>query len=150
DVEQLRKRLAETDTKHARVTHDLNKEISELEALVESKIYREDELEQEVERLKDKLSKMKKSTKNSGENRGLRHQTSSASMEDSDIEGIRPINESVCEICERPGHDIFNCDLLKEDVTTSLTGTNSSEKFCSDCETWGHIATDCPHSQDVF
>lgn len=38
---QLRKKIAEAEQKVARVTHDLNKEISELESLVESKIYRE-------------------------------------------------------------------------------------------------------------
>lgn len=26
-----------------------------------------------------------------------------------------PLEEPLCEICERPGHDIFSCDLLRED-----------------------------------
>ena len=57
ELEQLRKKLSELEMKHARTVHDvsgkafwlgahltrgqLNKEISEMEALVESKIYRE-------------------------------------------------------------------------------------------------------------
>jgi len=40
EIEQLRKRLTDAEMKTARVTHDLNKEISELETLIESKIYR--------------------------------------------------------------------------------------------------------------
>jgi predicted RNase H-like nuclease (RuvC/YqgF family) len=39
ELEQLRKKLSELDMKHARTVHDLNKEISELEALVESKVW---------------------------------------------------------------------------------------------------------------
>ncbi|KAG6844343.1 hypothetical protein H0H87_007619 [Tephrocybe sp. NHM501043] len=57
EQEQLRKRFVEAEMKSTRTIHDLNKEISELEALVESKIYREDELEQELERLRDKLAR---------------------------------------------------------------------------------------------
>ncbi|KAI6046219.1 hypothetical protein EDC04DRAFT_2632497 [Pisolithus marmoratus] len=38
ELEQLCKRLADAEMKTARVTHDLNKEISELETLVESKV----------------------------------------------------------------------------------------------------------------
>ncbi|KAG6369677.1 hypothetical protein JVT61DRAFT_14176 [Boletus reticuloceps] len=53
EIEQLRKRLADAERKTARVTHNLNKEISELETLIESK----DELEQDLERLKEKLSR---------------------------------------------------------------------------------------------
>ncbi|KAJ2922014.1 hypothetical protein H1R20_g15077, partial [Candolleomyces eurysporus] len=67
ELEQLRKKLSELEMKHARSAHDLNKEISELEALVESKIYREDELEQEIERLKEKVSRYKKSSKTPAE-----------------------------------------------------------------------------------
>ncbi|RXW17083.1 hypothetical protein EST38_g8770 [Candolleomyces aberdarensis] len=67
ELEQLRKKLSELEMKHARTAHDLNKEISELEALVESKIYREDELEQEIERLKEKVSRYKKSSKTPAE-----------------------------------------------------------------------------------
>ena len=38
ELEQLRKKASELDMKHARIVHDLNQEISELEALVESKV----------------------------------------------------------------------------------------------------------------
>jgi hypothetical protein len=110
----------------------------------------QDELEQEVERLKEKLSKVKKSSKSGGDSSSLRHQASMTSMKSSPEDAHRT-NEAVCEICERPGHDIFTCDLLKEDAPQSLiNGSRSSGEFCDDCEGWGHTATDCPHSQDVF
>lgn len=65
--------------------------------------------------------------------------------------------EDVCEICERPGHDIFTCDLLKDERPLSVTSLgdtknlNSDEELlCEDCEERGHTAANCPHSMDVF
>ncbi|KAJ7594052.1 hypothetical protein C8J56DRAFT_925889 [Mycena floridula] len=147
EVEQLRKRLADAEMKNARTTHDLNKEISELEALVESKIYREDELEQEIERLKDKVSRHKKSSKSSIEAPGSSHGRDRA------LSNTSETSEAVCEICERPGHDIFTCDLLQDDASTSSRTTSqraSTDLFCEECEGHGHAAADCPHSLDVF
>lgn len=62
-------------------------------------------------------------------------------------------HEDVCEICERPGHDIFTCDLLKEDAPAPLARakpSSGSELYCVDCEGHGHVASDCPYSLDVF
>ncbi|KAG1848637.1 hypothetical protein C8R48DRAFT_663471 [Suillus tomentosus] len=153
ELEQLRKRLTEAEMKTARVTHDLNKEIGELEALVESKIYREDELEQELERLKEKLSRNnKKSSKNCLEPTDLppRKRSSTPNIN-------RSPSEDVCEICERPGHDIFTCDLLRDETppareqdVVKKTNGDPSDLFCVDCEGHGHVAADCPHSLDVF
>lgn len=41
ELEQLRKRQNDSEMKTARNIHQLNKEIGELETLIESKIYRE-------------------------------------------------------------------------------------------------------------
>ncbi|KDQ57549.1 hypothetical protein JAAARDRAFT_267809 [Jaapia argillacea MUCL 33604] len=150
ELEQLRKRHADAEMKSARVIHDLNKEVSELETLVESKIYREDELEREVDRLKDKLSRgQKKSSKSSIDPGEARLRVVSDQGPPPSIQG------DVCEICERPGHDIFSCDLLKEEVPKKLQPlkinvTDPSEMYCEDCETHGHLSKDCPHSLDVF
>ncbi|KAH9176435.1 hypothetical protein EDB89DRAFT_2112828 [Lactarius sanguifluus] len=58
----------------------------------------------------------------------------------------------VCEICEQPGHDIFTCDLLRGSAAPAPGGKDAvpSELFCEDCENYGHVAVDCPHSMDVF
>ncbi|KAG6813321.1 hypothetical protein H0H92_012134 [Tricholoma furcatifolium] len=136
EQEQLRKKLVDVEMKSTRTIHDLNKEISELEALVEAKIYREDELEQEVERLREKLARQgKKNSKSSTDT------------------VVKVVSEPVCEICERPGHDIFGCDVLNKGgmVTGGGVGGGSVEDlFCEECESHGHIAANCPHSLDVF
>lgn len=78
--------------------------------------------------------------------------------------------EDVCEICERPGHDIFSCEMLGGTTSPTLmmsriTGSDDPaplgasvvtpeddvlDVFCEDCEGHGHVAADCPHSLDVF
>ncbi|KAJ7096443.1 hypothetical protein C8R44DRAFT_813037 [Mycena epipterygia] len=140
EIEQLRKRLTDSEMKSAR----LNKEISELEALIESKIYREDELEQELERAKDKLARQRKSSKGSHEVSDTRRRAGSVAS--SDVSD----NEGVCEICEKPGHDIFSCSLLGAGTSPDGGTSSGAELFCEDCESHGHVAADCPHSLDVF
>ncbi|KAF7315292.1 hypothetical protein MIND_00043700 [Mycena indigotica] len=143
EIEQLRKRLADSDMKNARVVHDLNKEISELEALIESKIYREDELERELEKSKEKLARQRKSSKGIDDVPIARARAGSISAsETSDSQ------QPVCEICDQPGHDVFSCTLL---IGSSKDGgVPESDLFCTDCESKGHVAQDCPHSLDVF
>ncbi|KAI9509749.1 hypothetical protein F5148DRAFT_1374978 [Russula earlei] len=148
DLEQLRKRLAEAEAKSARTVHDLNKEVSELESLVEAKIYREDELEQEVERLKEKLTRIEKKSSKRGPATGLL----SADPLDSSDTNQGTLAGDVCEICEQPGHDIFTCDLLRGRSASVAGGKDAppSDLYCEDCENYGHVAVDCPHSMDVF
>ncbi|KAH9048365.1 hypothetical protein EDB84DRAFT_1457717 [Lactarius hengduanensis] len=150
DLEQLRKRLTEAEAKSARTVHDLNKEVGELESLIETKIYREDELEQEIEQLKEKLARSeKKSSKRANQAMSLLSADSLDSLSDANQ---ATLTGDVCEICEQPGHDIFTCDLLRGSAAPAPGGKDAapSELFCEDCENYGHVAVDCPHSMDVF
>ncbi|KAI0663349.1 hypothetical protein C8Q70DRAFT_1042120 [Cubamyces menziesii] len=143
EVEQLRKRLADVEMKSARQVHD---------------IYREDELEREVDRLKDKLARSQKKSSRGLPEEPAQRPASVASTLSSTVG--QSGGEELCEICERPGHDIFTCDLLKEDAAppsrmssrTSMVSTQDdmSEVICEDCEERGHTAANCPHSLDVF
>ncbi|KAI0691775.1 hypothetical protein BC835DRAFT_1417033 [Cytidiella melzeri] len=184
EIDQLRRGASEAEMKTARTVHDLHKEIGELESLIETKIYREDELESEIERLKERLARSQKKSSKTGLPEDSRlsvsstttpaSQTSSPSSYAFPSQPFPPqpfptranrfsepksavSGEEVCEICERPGHDIFTCDLLKDDrplSTASLAGlkstNDSNDLFCDDCEERGHIAANCPHSLDVF
>lgn len=116
----------------------------------------QDELEQEVESLKEKLSQSyKKLSKNSFESTDLPPHNSS-STPNVPVNGSEHCSsEDVCEICERPGHDIFTCDLLRDGKpagkhAVNQTNGDPSNLFCVDCEGHGHVAADCPHSLDVF
>ncbi|KZV63167.1 hypothetical protein PENSPDRAFT_221273 [Peniophora sp. CONT] len=170
ELDALRKRQSEAEMKSARTIHDLNKEIGELEALVESKIYREDELEQEVERLRAKAAR--KSSRSGAPppppaedaRRGSIALVSttnprasiSSSIAGSSVNGHGDVGPGVevCEICEQPGHDIFTCEALKGSGAPvgppPSGGADVPDVFCEDCEGYGHTAAECPPSLDVF
>jgi CAP-Gly domain-containing linker protein 1 len=114
-----------------------------------------------VERLKEKLIRSnKKQSKTSTEVSDTRSRVSLDSSTISSDHSVKGPSVDVCEICEQPGHDIFNCDLLNGGTTTTTTTTNertrtkghneTKDLFCEDCEGHGHVAADCPHSMDVF
>ena len=118
----------------------------------------QDELEQEVERLKEKLTRShKKLSKNSLEptEPPPRQPLLTPSVANNNFK--QSSSEDVCEICERPGHDIFTCDLLRDETPAARdknamkqTNGDPSDLFCVDCEGHGHVIADCPHSLDVF
>lgn len=108
------------------------------------KIYREDELEQELERLKEKLARNeRKSAKSSGEANMSRLRAASPTSSLSS-------DQDVCELCEKPGHDMFNCDGLPPLQPKLTRMADPSDLFCEDCDTHGHTTAECPHSMDVF
>jgi len=118
------------------------KEINELEALVESKIYREDELEQELERVTEKLARSEKKSKTNTEASDMRPPLSGALHDSPDAD--------VCELCDKPGHDMFNCEALPPLQSNVTPPDDPSDLYCEDCDTHGHTTADCPHSMDVF
>jgi CAP-Gly domain-containing linker protein 1 len=144
-------------------------------------MYPQDELESEIERLKERLTRSQKKSSKTELPEDSRSSVTSTSTLASHVSPLsahpfpvqpfptRPLKFSnsdktdsehyteLCEICERPGHDIFTCDLLKDDhslSTGNMVGTNSGSleynMFCDDCEERGHLAANCPHSMDVF
>jgi len=142
DVDTLRKKLADVEKRSARTISELNKEVADLESLVEAKIYREDDLEREVERLKDKVQRLQsKSSKASGgdamaKSSSRSNHTRSSTVTQQTITKEDP-STLVCEICEQKGHDIFSCPLLKDDENAT-TPASSVDAYCVDCDTKGH------------
>ncbi|KAF7973871.1 hypothetical protein HWV62_14088 [Athelia sp. TMB] len=144
DLEQIRKRLTEAERHNRHADMKAQKEISELEALVESKIYREDELEQELEKAKEKLARAERKV---GKSPGPRPRLSASSGQTSS--SASDIDSEVCELCDQPGHDMFNCDGLPPLAPKSLHEDPSS-LYCDDCDTHGHTTANCPHAMEVF
>ncbi|CAE6445803.1 unnamed protein product [Rhizoctonia solani] len=147
--ELMKTKITEMEQKHARVVLDLNKEITELENLVESKIYREDDLERELERYKEKLAR---SQRPSGESM-LTNGTSKSKS------NIKVITSTVdrCELCDSKDHDGMDCPLLhdggEDEPTVKISSAVEKDKtkgWCADCEEFGHGVENCPNSQDVF
>jgi CAP-Gly domain-containing linker protein 1 len=142
ELDQVRKKLSDTEKKNSRTIAELNKEVGDLESLVEAKIYREDDLEREVEKLKDKVQRLQsKSSKSGGERDTLKSSTRGSHTRSSTVTQQTVTQEDtsglVCEICEQHGHDIFSCPLLKDDENAGAQNTDG-DLYCIDCESPGH------------
>lgn len=77
--------------------------MSELESLVESKIYREDELEAQVERYKIQASKVAPTAQTGSSSRPV---TGSAHVS-------RDVEDGECEMCGEGGHDLDSCPICE-------------------------------------
>lgn len=113
----------------------------------------QDELEREIERLKQKLGR--RSSKSSTDVPASIQQRPNKSPPRNSTTAPAVVGDEICEICEKPGHDIFSCPLLKDNGATDANAiaaksSASKQPFCSDCESYGHTPADCPHSLDVF
>lgn len=150
----------------------LNREVSELESLIESKIYREDELETRLAQLQDEVKRYKAlSTNGNGPHTPpARSETSGHSRAPSIANSTA--TEDRCELCEGP-HDLDACPVFAgnmggdEDRPSPLAGKEVKKgKWCADCEVSGavsckgveademqsdaHDTADCPMAEDVF
>ncbi|KIP04841.1 hypothetical protein PHLGIDRAFT_75210 [Phlebiopsis gigantea 11061_1 CR5-6] len=162
DVSQLQKTSREMKSKY-----EIYREVpaTQLVPTSFSLVYIQDELEREVSRLQERLAKsQKKSSKNGlpdDSRSSMPSMSSSASSRSQSVMSNTTSHsgEDLCEICERPGHDIFSCDLLKDDRPLAggsisahdfLKKSARDDLYCEDCEEHGHISADCPHSLDIF
>ncbi|CAE6462625.1 unnamed protein product [Rhizoctonia solani] len=146
--ELMKTKITDMEQKHARVVLELNKEITELENLVESKIYREDDLERELEKYKEKLARAQRPS-------GESMLTNGTSKSKSNIKVVTSMVDR-CELCDAKDHDGMDCPLLhdggEDEPTVKISSAVEKDKtnWCADCEEFGHGVENCPNSQDVF
>ncbi|CAO3564072.1 unnamed protein product [Mortierella alpina] len=133
EMRDLRQRYIDLDRSKAYEVGQLNKELTELESLIESKIFHEADLEEEVQRkqkeidwLRHEISDLKNHpstlagstlapTSRSGSNNNSHHgdhrssASSTAIREGFSSNGTKAESALFCEICEVEGHDIITC-----------------------------------------
>ncbi|KIY32706.1 hypothetical protein I305_04864 [Cryptococcus gattii E566] len=134
---------------------DLSREVAELEALIETKIYREDELESRAAELEREIERYKSSSKRS--NGAPPHSATSATFSHASdgqssstaTDGSKATREGVerCELCEGP-HDLDACPVFAGNVSTE--GAKKGGRWCADCESNEHDTLECPMAEDVF
>lgn len=121
-----------------------NNKVSELENLVESKIYREDELETELEHCKSLLEKHSITTAAEPTRRiSSLHANGTLSSEplDSTGEGEEEEEGSSCEMCGDSGHDLDSCPeceffFFPVNLRIEFLSTNPSERFSFSKKFW--------------
>ncbi|GAA5981430.1 hypothetical protein JCM11641_004760 [Rhodosporidiobolus odoratus] len=149
ELEQLRTELKEVQRKSEREIKALNQEVTELESLVESKIYREDELETELEKYKALAT----SSSNSGSHTNGHSKKSYAASETDGEQG-----DGECEMCGEKGHDLDSCPDFSSSPTKSSAADRRASRidakdaadYCDDCEEYGHSLENCPLAAEIF
>lgn len=114
ELRQLKDKQAEDTKAHERQVTSLNRDIAELESLIESKIFKESDLEEALEkerkqsaRMRDELSDLRDQVKQLTHKSALT--SSSNSTTSSGSHGPRTDDAPYCELCEAPGHDLMSC-----------------------------------------
>ncbi|KAK4704459.1 hypothetical protein P7C70_g1762, partial [Phenoliferia sp. Uapishka_3] len=173
EVDELKSKLSEAEKKAEREIKALNQEVcasyqsssrpglthrtlalqvTELESLVESKIYREDELELELEKFKSLVSKSGMS------DRPLSSRTNGTSTASHSRNSSVLHDDFECEMCGEKGHDLDSCPEFGGTSTNLMKMTSSSlmptkadgAEFCDDCEEYGHSLELCPMANEMF
>ena len=125
--------------RQAQTIKDLERELGELESLVESKIYHQDDLETSLKEAKREIQRLSSAASDvSGHSR-----TSSITS---------AATNDRCELCEG-AHDLDACPIF----AGNIDGDNrpsplaaKAGKWCADCEVNDHNTIDCPNAEDVF
>lgn len=149
----LRERLEAAE----REREQLRSELGELEGLLESKIFREEELEKDLERLRNGHASTpplrRKSSSSSQHRPHSMTPPSSSPPPPPTIEEEAVVDESLwCEICEEKGHDILGCKAVFGDKPTTARdssaslnvngkigmGERRSVGYCENCDRWDH------------
>ncbi|KAK9471933.1 uncharacterized protein V1510DRAFT_396044 [Dipodascopsis tothii] len=118
----------------------LEADVDALEKMVEAKVFREDELEREVERLQAELAGRAPAP--------LAPKDSALVPKTLNVE-----KEPWCEMCESAGHDILDC---RETFRARPQNENVAQPaeprklWCALCERDGHASMECPYEPAMF
>lgn len=122
------------DERHAREI--LEREVKELEGLVDRKTYREEELEHEIERLRGAMDAASKHA--SSDSNGVSERTIMPSKHSSGPDSKNDWREQSSEIHRQPSHS----ESMPE-ADAHSTVTDGSNLWCEICETGGHDILTC-------
>jgi CAP-Gly domain len=152
----LRERLDAAE----REREQLRSEVNDLEGLLETKIFREEELEKELEYLRlghASTPPLRRKDSSSSAHRPHSGTPPTTSPPPPPVSEEAVVDESLwCEICEEKGHDILGCKAVfgdkpaagtasKRSTTTTLNGNGKvgmgerrSVGYCENCDRWDH------------
>ncbi|EPB81853.1 hypothetical protein HMPREF1544_11402 [Mucor circinelloides 1006PhL] len=166
-------------SKEAKI-HKLYKELSDLESLVENKVFNETELEEAIEcekrkvrmlegRLREEEEKNRRlpihaplsptspqySLFNRQHHQQKRSSTGSFSlMTSTSMDTVSDhgnlLESAYCEICDEYGHEVMTCSAYKQNTVMDDYGSRSSY-YCVNCDVFDtHPTEDCPNQDETF
>ncbi|KAK6907893.1 hypothetical protein I203_101894 [Kwoniella mangroviensis CBS 8507] len=137
------------------IIKELNREVAELESLIEAKIYREDELENRASSLEREIARLRSSSSSTGAGKlsdGPSESLSSHTRSSSTATAHTAADDR-CELCEGP-HDLDACPVFAGNVLGDGGDIGKKQagsgKWCADCESTEHDTAECPMAEDVF
>lgn len=146
EINKLKEKNDSTEKEYKRKITMLNRDISELESLIESKIFKEADLEEALEKERKKVKKLELEIEDAKEDKKEKIDADSilASISSSSSKPKQPVVEDdtvYCEICEVPGHDLISCKAVTADA----------RPYCENCEEHGlHFTNKCPNQNETF
>lgn len=136
EVERLSSRVAELEREKESEVSVLSKEVSELEALVEARIFREEELEAELERLRRKVAK------------GRSPQPPAAHLQPEPQQSVAAPQPAPASAPEPSA--------ASAPASTTAAASKSApppqdvNEPCDDCGEVGHRFEECPYANEIF
>ena len=117
----------------------LERDVKELEGLVDRKTYREEELEHEIERLRKNVAHVSASSNGYSERTAVANGNHRPNLSKNSSVDWReqPLSE-----VKHPGTHL---ESMQESDSHSTTMTDSSSLWCEMCESFGHEIFTCPH-----
>ncbi|KAG0008200.1 hypothetical protein BGZ80_003745, partial [Entomortierella chlamydospora] len=145
EMRDLRQRYVELDRSKAWEITQLNKELTDLESLIESKIFHEADLEEEVQlkqkqidRLQQEISELKSQL--AKYSNGSSSYGSTSDLPPSGLSSDRRANPSYSALS---GSNGISKSPLSVDSTKSFTSSTDKVLFCEVCEVEGHDLVSC-------
>jgi chromosome segregation ATPase len=119
EIQRIKEQQEEANRKHQREISSLNRDVTELEGIIEAKIFKEDDLEKALEserktasRLRDDIMELREEqAAKKRTDPSAHHGTISNSSSSSGTSTLGPMTDDgpYCEICEISGHDLMSC-----------------------------------------
>ncbi|CDH48503.1 hypothetical protein RO3G_09301 [Lichtheimia corymbifera JMRC:FSU:9682] len=153
EMRQLKEKHEEAERAHQRQVATLNRDVSELESLVESKIFKESDMEEALEkerkqskRLREELNELKQQLKEQQRDERMSSKNSSTATSSN---GPYTDDALFCELCDSPGHDLMSCKVVVP--TSSEKKEQPARPFCVNCDEYGlHSTEQCPNQNETF
>ncbi|KAI9596550.1 hypothetical protein BDF19DRAFT_421587 [Syncephalis fuscata] len=146
---QLQQRIADMEREHRAEVERRDKDINDLESLVESKIFREADLEEQLEQQTATINQLQQrvgsgstfgneltvdahshgmaSRASSVGRPGARSPSTASNTSRSRNRSVaRDYSQPYCDICEEDGHDIMSCPAITGTASTTTTNTKAA------------------------
>lgn len=116
ELRESKEKAEKQEKEQKRQVVNLNRDISELESLIESKIFKEADLEEALEKERKQVKKLQMELQDAKDEKKVFVETSSPSSsinkKDQQVPKKNNIGEDLiayCELCEVNGHDLISC-----------------------------------------